>query len=368
MAKRPPKLEPQSSIVRHVRVFVSSPGDVAEERQLARSVVERLGKEAAYRDRLKVDPILFDDPEALAPMLANLTPQECVNRGLTRPSDCDIVVTIFWGRMGTPLEKPLRKDKTRYLSGTEWEFEDARRGERDILLYRRLSKVVVDVDDDAFEEKRAQRKLVAQFFERLKGPNGGWSGGHATYEQPDAFGRLLESNLRHLLTRLLDVPVQSPRRNSKRPPPTLARGRAKAARPETPAARRAARKEAYDNVTGSFSKPRPNSKVGRTIECSGVVKGLQPGSNLWLAVEIGDLVWPKEAKVLPRDNKWSAPIFEDGATKQFSVSLLVADATADARLRKWLEAGLKAGGKYSELRGIPGTRRLARVDGLRLKK
>ena len=44
--------------------------------------------------------------------------------GPVRPSDCDIVVTIFWSRMGTPLEKPLKKTKTAYLSGTEWEFEE----------------------------------------------------------------------------------------------------------------------------------------------------------------------------------------------------------------------------------------------------
>src|SRR4029453_9221725 len=119
--------------------------------------------------RLKIDPILWDDPEAPAPMLANLTPQESVTQGLLRPSDCDIVVTIFWSRMGTPLEKPLKRDKTPYLSGAEWEFEDARRGQRDILLYRRVSKVAVDIDDPKLEEKRAQKKLVDRFFERLKG-------------------------------------------------------------------------------------------------------------------------------------------------------------------------------------------------------
>ena len=129
----------------------------------------------------------------------------------------------------------------------------------------------------------------------------------------------------------------------------------------------AARNETYDKVTGSFGQPRPNGAVGRTIECSGVVTGLQPGLNLWLAVEVGDLVWPKESKVLPDDaNKWHVTIFEDGATAQFAVSLFVADMKADRRIREWLEAGRRAG-KYSELRGIPGARRLARVDGLRIE-
>ena len=129
----------------------------------------------------------------------------------------------------------------------------------------------------------------------------------------------------------------------------------------------AARNETYDKVTGSFNEPQPNEAVGRTIRCSGVVTGLQPGLNLWLAVEVGDLVWPKESKVLPDEaNKWSVTIFEDGVTEQFAVSLFVADTSADRRIREWLEAGRRKG-KYSELRGIPGGRRLARVDGLRVK-
>ena len=96
--------------------------------------------------------------------------------------------------------------------------------------------------------------------------------------------------------------------------------------------------------------------------------GPQAGLNLWLTVEVGDLVWPKESKVLPDEaNKWNVMIFEDGvATEQFAVSLFVADTNADRRIREWLEAGRRTG-KYSELRGIPGARRLARVDGLRLK-
>ena len=127
----------------------------------------------------------------------------------------------------------------------------------------------------------------------------------------------------------------------------------------------AARNETYDKVTGSFSRPEPNEVVGRTITCTGVVTGLQPDLKLWLAVEVGDLVWPKETRVLPDDaNKWHVTIFEDGAATQFAVSLFVADTKADRRIREWLEAGRRTG-KYSELRGIPGARRLARVDGLR---
>lgn len=128
------------------------------------------------------------------------------------------------------------------------------------------------------------------------------------------------------------------------------------------------RNKSYDKVTGSIDDPRPNETVLRTFKCSGVVTGMQPRLSLWLAVEVGDLVWPKESKVAPdQDNKWGATVFEDGATNTFSVALFVADSKVDRRIGKWLEAG-RSTGNYSELRGIPGARRIARVDGLRLNQ
>ena len=42
-------------------------------------------------------------------------------------------------------------------------------------------------------------------------------------------------------------------------------------------------------------------------------------------------------------NKWSGPIFEDGVTEQFAISLFVADMNADRRIKEWLEAGRRTG-------------------------
>jgi hypothetical protein len=126
------------------------------------------------------------------------------------------------------------------------------------------------------------------------------------------------------------------------------------------------RNTSYDKVTGSINEPEPDATVRRTFKCSGVVTGLQTGLSIWLAVEVGDLVWPKESKVAPDlDNRWSATVFEDGASEAFAVALFVGDSKVDRFIGKWLEAGRRTG-NYSELRGVPGARRLARVDGLRL--
>ena len=66
------------------------------------------------------------------------------------------------------------------------------------------------------------------------------------------------------------------------------------------------------------------------------------------------------------DGTWKKTVFEDGATDRFSLALLLADSTADLKIREWLKAG-QTSGKYTVLQGeIPGTTRLSRIDGLKL--
>lgn len=120
---------------------------------------------------------------------------------------------------------------------------------------------------------------------------------------------------------------------------------------------------------GTIFEPRPKQTVKRTINCSGSAMGLQPGMHLWLAVESHGFVWPKETSIhVDKDNQWQTTIFEDGASKEFSVALMVADHDGDVAIREWLAAGKKNNGAYVEMKAFPGTIRIARVDGLRLSR
>ena len=81
---------------RHFHVFLSSPGDVAEERRLVEDVIQtRLAKDAFLRGRVTFDVISWDDPDAPTPMPANLSPQEAVIRFSRRPAGCEIVIIIL---------------------------------------------------------------------------------------------------------------------------------------------------------------------------------------------------------------------------------------------------------------------------------
>jgi hypothetical protein len=126
--------------MQHLHIFLSSPGDVSRERQKARAVIDRIQSEHTYKDILTLEVVAWDKPGAGTAMPAQMEPQEAINRGLKKPSECDIVIVIFWAWMGTLLsEKYLKPDGSRYHSGTEFEFLDGlntakQTGKPDVLV------------------------------------------------------------------------------------------------------------------------------------------------------------------------------------------------------------------------------------------
>jgi HEAT repeat protein len=193
----------------HFRIFLSSPGDVPEERALAIKVIHELPDEPSLKDRVTLEAVAWEKPGA-PPMEAGLTPQQAINAGLSKPSDCDVVVVILWSRMGTPLEF----DGERYLSGTHYEYEEAMaasraNGKPRVLVYRRTDKVVFDADDSKLDEKQIQYQRVKDFFARFTDSSTGViTGGYNTYKTYDEFAVALKGHLLHLLERLADVRLQ----------------------------------------------------------------------------------------------------------------------------------------------------------------
>ena len=90
------------------RIFLASPGDVQDERDRTRSVIEQIRHERAFRDRVNIEVVAWDQTGAAVAMDAGLTPQEAIKQGLPEPADCDLVVVILWSRMGTPLPDEYR--------------------------------------------------------------------------------------------------------------------------------------------------------------------------------------------------------------------------------------------------------------------
>lgn len=186
---------------RHLRIFISSPGDVVQERHIAWEVIDALPDRPAFRDRVTFRIVAWDKPGTDTPMLAKITPQEAVNLTLPMPSECDIVVVILWSRMGTPFTLNGRE----YLSGTEYEYLDAIGAEgTEVIVYRRTEKVEIALDDPDFAQKREQYERVEAFFATFSDPETGQARrGVNHYKTPDEFREKLEVHLEELVLRLL---------------------------------------------------------------------------------------------------------------------------------------------------------------------
>jgi len=195
----------------NLRVFLSSPSDVADERNLARQVLQNLPKEHAFRGKVHIEEVSWDDPGAPVPLAAHLTPQEAINQERPKPSECDVVVVILWSRMGTPLPDEFRKpDGSAYRSGTEWEFVDAiesaeKAGKPIVWVYKRNEEIKIVARDLQREEKLRQADTVEAFFSEFHSKGGGsLQRSYLAYDSPNEFARLLEQHLRDQIAKRLE--------------------------------------------------------------------------------------------------------------------------------------------------------------------
>src|SRR5438128_9760759 len=108
-------------MARPLKIFISSPGDVADERRRAALVISLLKREFARF--LDISAVLWE----YEPMLSSGHFQDIIDP----PSTADIVVVILWARLGTPLPQSTKHREYKSLAGhspvtgTEWEYEQA---------------------------------------------------------------------------------------------------------------------------------------------------------------------------------------------------------------------------------------------------
>ncbi len=193
-----------------IRIFISSPGDVAEERAKARQVVELLGR--WYGERLTLQAVLWED----LPLQADTSFQEGIDLVLSEQNGMDIAIFILWSRLGSVVGGATRKpDGSHYRSGTEREFDlmlmarAQSQGKRpQILAYCRddpdgfLKRMGGEhpKGTDALGEMIRQRGLAEQFVrERFHDEQGRNLRAYHSYREPVTFAQRLKAHLRELL-------------------------------------------------------------------------------------------------------------------------------------------------------------------------
>ena len=193
-----------------IRIFISSPKDVAQERERARQVVQ--GLQRRYAQHFELESVFWED----MPLSLDSSFQQGIDVVLSRERGIDIAIFILWSRLGSPVgPRVLRDDGREYRSGTEREFDlmlQARRAQNsqrpEMLAYYR-------VDNAAFEERLRgttlrdkedliqQKKLVEQFMreEFHDAQTGTNVRAYHSYQQPQNFAQRLRVHLQEILDR-----------------------------------------------------------------------------------------------------------------------------------------------------------------------
>jgi WD40 repeat protein len=188
-----------------LRIFISSPADVAPERRRAALVIEKLAKD--YARFFEIKPYLWETE----PMLASGHFQDAI----LPPGETDILALILWARLGTPLPAPKYRgmDGREPVTGTEWEFEAAlvanrQSGSPDLLAYKKKASPKAEYRSDAdLEELRNQLQKFDAFWSRHFVDRGEFRAAFGEFESLDEFEAKLEGDLRRLIERRIVAPT-----------------------------------------------------------------------------------------------------------------------------------------------------------------
>ena len=180
-----------------VGIFISSPRDVRDIREAARSAIAQLQSEPAVALRYRLDCKIYEET---VPPIAGQPPQRSVDQYMIRPEDADILVCILWSRVGSP---HIDETGNAWESGTLYEFELAyqkyrRTGSRPIVLLYRCVRPVPDGADET------QVAAVDRFFDRFRDLQSSYQAltDHREFQTAAEFTETLKRDLRQVLEKL----------------------------------------------------------------------------------------------------------------------------------------------------------------------
>jgi hypothetical protein len=181
-----------------VRVFVSSPNDVVAERGRVQAVVAKLNRQ--YEGLVAFETVLWEEHFYKADR--SFQPQ------IPEAVACDIVVSIFWTRIGTelPPDFPRMANGQPYPSGTAYELLSAletakTKGVPDVYVFRKTADASLPTADPV-RRRQAQGQLDALeafWGEWFKAETGQFKAAFQSFASTDAFEQQLELLLRQWL-------------------------------------------------------------------------------------------------------------------------------------------------------------------------
>ena len=184
--------------IRSVKLFVSSPVDVAPERGRVQAVAAKLNRD--YDGIVRFDTVLWEEHFYKADR--SFQPQ------IKKPDACDILISIFWTRVGTELPADFARmpNGKPYPSGTAYELLTAleaskAKGLPDVYVFRKTADAALPTaDPDRRRQAQIQLDALEAFWnEWFKSEQGHFKAAFQTFANTDEFERQIEELLRQWL-------------------------------------------------------------------------------------------------------------------------------------------------------------------------
>lgn len=170
------------------KVLIASPGDVGDERNVIPEIINEWNAINASLSKVVLMPIKWETHSA--PLLGD-RPQAIINKQLVK--DCDILVGVFWTRIGTNTGVSI--------SGTAEEIEQFVEMKKPVMLY--FSQALVDPDKIDI----GQFTILKNFKEKMR-----LQGLTESYQNiPDfrqKFSRQLSINVSNIINSAIDTNKQ----------------------------------------------------------------------------------------------------------------------------------------------------------------
>ena len=184
-----------------LRIFISSPGDVLQERIIAKNIIAELGH--VYSQFVELETIMWED----LPLEATGSFQSGIDYFLEQ-APIDIAVFILWSRLGsTPGQAYRKADGSLYNSGTEYEFdtmyalwEKTKRPR--IIVYVKDAEIQFGkgLSNSHIKEALAQQEKLNSFIEeRFRDKETGTNYAYLQFDRQQTFEDRLRSHLKRLI-------------------------------------------------------------------------------------------------------------------------------------------------------------------------
>ncbi|WP_376988136.1 NACHT and WD repeat domain-containing protein [Bosea sp. R86505] len=176
-------------------VFLSSPGDVQIERDRAELVINRINAERHSQRTIQL--IRWENDYYLA--------DKSFQDQIEKPDNCDLVICIFWKKLGSELPDSYARPDGTIPTGSEYEFEVALGAASsrevkspDVLVYRKTAEITFSLE--SLDQERAQYDRFMTFWQRwFRNEKGHFLAGFHSFSDPDGFEAAFDRNVRSWL-------------------------------------------------------------------------------------------------------------------------------------------------------------------------